>query len=117
MKSTLFVILFSVFFLSGTYLMASDKEPKSSPAKLSSISGVISDYDTNEKLAGVTISFVDSGKKIYTNVQGDFTIEGLAPGTYKIKINCISYKDKEVTVEVSPLMEKNLKIQLSPVEP
>ena len=117
MKYSLFAILFSFFFLSGMLLMASAKKPKPGPTGLSSISGVIFDNDTHEKLAGVTVCFADSSQKIFTDAQGGFTLEGIAPGTYKIKINCISYKDKEITVKVSPSLEENLKIQLNTVEP
>jgi hypothetical protein len=117
MKTTLSVIIVSLLLITGTCVLASEKGPKNNPSKQCAISGVILDTDSNEKLAGVTVSFADSDKKIYTDSNGGFTLEGLAPGTYKLKINCISYKDKEISVKVNATREEKLTVQLKPIEP
>jgi len=117
MKTSISIILFSLLLLSAPCIMASGKGQKSGPSTQSTISGVIKDTDSNEKLAGVTVRFADSDKKIFTDSKGEFTLEGLAPGTYKLKINCISYKDKEISVKVSKSQEEKVTVQLNPIEP
>jgi hypothetical protein len=117
MKTTLSVIIASLLLITGTRVLASGKGPKNNPPKQYAISGVILDTDSNEKLAGVTIRFADSDKKVYTDSNGGFTLDGLAPGTYKLKINCISYKDKEISVKVIKSQEEKLTVQLNPIEP
>lgn len=97
---------------------ASKKDNKiSSPSALSSLSGVVTDKKSNEKLAGVLIQFNSTDQKIYSDAKGEFKLEGIEPGTYKVKINCISYKEKEVSVRITKTPNEKLKIQLYPVEP
>ena len=92
-KTISFVIaLIALFSIEG---IAAEKGPKtSSLSTLSSLSGVVIDKDSNEKLAGVTIQLSSTDQKIYSNSKGEFNLDGIEPGTYKIKVNCISYKDK-----------------------
>ena len=115
-KSLLFVIaLIALFNIEG---IAADKDPKTSgPSTQSSLSGVVIDKDSNEKLAGVTIQMTSIDQKIYSDSKGEFNLEGIEPGTYKVKINCISYKDKEVTVKITKSENEKLKILLSPIVP
>jgi hypothetical protein len=116
-KKSLFIVLIltSIF---GTISFAAKKGPKTNaPSTRSSISGVVLDKDSNEKLAGVTIQLTDSDQKIYSNSKGEFNLEGIEPGTYKVKVNCISYKDKEVTVKITKAENEKLKILLNPIMP
>jgi uncharacterized membrane protein len=118
MKNKALIFVSSFILLFGVSSIAAKKEPKlSGPATQSSLSGVILDKDSNEKLAGVTIQLTETDQKIYSNAKGEFTLEGIEPGTYKVKINCISYKDKEVTVKVAKTQNEKLKILLNPVTP
>ena len=97
---------------------ASKKSPRTSgPSTQTSFSGVVIDKDSNEKLAGVTIQMPETDQKIYSNSKGEFTLDGIEPGTYKVKINCISYKDKEITVKVSRSQKDKVKILLNPIQP
>ena len=97
---------------------AAKKGPKTPvPATQSSLSGVVFDKDSNEKLAGVMIQMTSTDQKIYSDSKGEFTLTGIEPGTYKVKINCISYKDKEVSVKITKSENEKLKILLNPIEP
>ena len=118
MKTIFQLIAIVCFVALNVNLFASKKEPKTSgPATQSSISGVVLDKDSNEKLTGVTIQLTNSNEKIYSNSKGEFTLEGIAPGTYKVKVNCISYKDKEVTIKVSKSQNEKVSILLNPITP
>jgi hypothetical protein len=118
MKSrSILITLVLVSFL-GFNAMASKKDGKASnSSNQSSISGVVIDKSSNEKLAGVTIHLDATDQKIYSNAKGEFNLEGIEPGTYKVKINCISYKEQEVSVKITKAQNEKLKILLNPVMP
>jgi hypothetical protein len=118
MKTIFTFIAIICFITLNISSFASKKEPKTSgPATQSSISGVVLDKDSNEKLTGVTIQLTTSDQKIYSNSKGEFTLDVIEPGTYKVKVNCISYKDKEVTIKVSKSQNEKVSILLNPVTP
>jgi hypothetical protein len=118
MKKKTLIIVFAFLTIFGADSIAAKKGNKNStPSTRSSISGVVLDKDSNEKLAGVTIQLTDSDQKIYSNSKGEFNLEGIEPGTYKVKVNCISYKDKEVTVKITKAENEKLKILLNPIMP
>ena len=118
MKSKALIFLFALITLLNLEGIAAKKGPKTSgPSTQSSLSGVILDKDTNEKLAGVAIQLVSTDQKIYSNTKGEFILDGIEPGTYKVKVNCISYKDKEVTVTIAKSQNEKLKILLNPILP
>ena len=118
MKSKALLFVLALFTLLNTNGMAGKKGNKTTgPATRSSLSGVILDKSSNEKLAGVTIQLTSSDQKIYTDSKGQFNLDGIEPGTYKVKINCISYKDQEVSVTIAKSQKEKLKILLNPIEP
>ena len=98
------------------FAFASKKDTKTASAQ-ASISGVIMDKSSNEKLAGVTI-YLDVNRKVFSDAEGGFKLEGIEPGTYEVKITCISYKEQEVFVKIiSRDQNEKLKIQLDPIVP
>lgn len=118
MKSKTLIFAFVLVALFNIEGITAEKGPKtSSPSTQSSISGIILDKDSNEKLAGVTIQLASTDQKIYSNSKGEFILEGIEPGTYKVKVNCISYKDKEITVQITKSENEKLKILLNPIMP
>ena len=56
------------------------------------IEGVVVDKLTGENLTGVELYLVEAGRKVYTDFDGNFKLDGLNPGTYNIKASIISYK-------------------------
>lgn len=109
------VALFMVAYVSAS-VPGRDSKPANS-ANAASISGVITDKASNEKLAGVLIQLTDTDMKVYTNSKGEFSISGVAPGTYEVKVNCISYRDKTVTVKIPGGKKEKLSIELNPIMP
>ncbi len=109
MKKLLFVTAL-VFSLS----LAGATEPENSsvPAKTNQIEGLVTDHLTGEALAGVCLKLKGSDKKTYSDLKGNFRIEGVTPGTYDIDVDYISYKDitlKSVSTESTDL---KLKVEL-----
>ena len=119
MKSkAIIVLVISIMGLLGTDCLAAKKSAKSTgPVAQSSLSGIILDKNSNEKLTGVTVQLTSTDQKIYSDSKGEFNLERLTPGTYKVKINCISYKEQEVTVAISKDRNQKLRILLNPIEP
>ncbi|SEB12537.1 TonB-dependent receptor [Pedobacter hartonius] len=66
------------------------------------ISGTISDKKTGETLIGVTVKLKGSTKGIATDVDGKYSITGLASGKYTVVYQYIGYTGKEISeVEVN----------------
>lgn len=60
------------------------------------ISGVVTDAKTKETLIGAVVSVEGTDKRVITDVEGRFTITGLAPSTYTLLINYVGYKSQKV---------------------
>jgi len=73
------------------------------------VKGRIIDHNTSESLAGVAIRVCGSDKSVYTDLDGNYVLTGVAPGKCEIMVNMISYESK--TVILNP--EGNLTIDLS----
>jgi len=118
MKSKVNLFLFALLITVGFNAVAAKKSLKTAaPVTQSSLSGIILDKSSNETLAGVTIQLANSDQKIYSNSKGEFSLDGIEPGTYKVKINCISYKEKEISVKITRTPNDRMKILLNPIEP
>lgn len=62
------------------------------------IAGDITDSLNRETLAGATITA--DGQKVYSDLDGRFTLAVNKPGTYTLRVELISYETAEVKVEV-----------------
>ncbi len=112
MKRNLFIIVLSVLF--ATFATASGVEkPVVPPAATSSISGVIADMETNETLAGVLVSIEGTNFETLTDLDGNFSFEGLQAGDYSLKLSYISYTETMVDAKIAASGEKqSLKLTL-----
>ncbi len=72
------------------------------------ITGKVLDENTSEVLAGVCLSY--NGQKIYTDLEGNFSIKNISKGTAKLTASMISYEEQ--LVEVKEDQSKELKIKL-----
>jgi hypothetical protein len=73
------------------------------------LKGVVFDKLTNESLAGVVI--LVNGQKVYTDLDGNFTVSGQGNGNCELKISMISYEDQTLIVDLNK--ENSLKIALN----
>jgi len=81
------------------------------------ITGCITDKNTSEKLAGVTIRIEDNDEKVYSDPEGNFSFEGLQEGPCILLLSCISYQDKKVSISIKNKKNQVLEIDLDPVNP
>ena len=61
------------------------------------ISGIVSDQKTGETLIGVSVKIAGTTKGVGTDVEGRYTIGGLATGKYALQISYVGYSPKNVT--------------------
>lgn len=106
------VLLSLLFSFSATAGNESKKKSEAAPEKKETeltIVGHVSDEKSKETLAGAII-YID-GKKVYSDLDGEFVLPVAKPGKYQIKVELISYETTELEVEIRD--KKDLFINLS----
>lgn len=65
------------------------------------LKGRISDSDNNENLGFAIIKLLNTDKIVQTNENGDFVLDNLCPGNYKLFVQHIGCKDTVFSIEMS----------------
>lgn len=71
----------------------------STTVAIKSVSGTVTDANTQEPLAGVTLEC--SGKKYYSDLEGKFTLTVPATSQEKIDVSLISYQSSTIVLEAN----------------
>jgi hypothetical protein len=111
MKKSFFIIIALIAVSTFTFA-GNDREAGASAAR-TAIQGKVVDFNTSEELAGVTVKIDGTDVKAYTDIEGNFRIEGIEPGNYKLSVSYISYEEKvieNVQTSVSPSAEIEIKL-------
>lgn len=113
------VIFASILTLSiATCFAIEGMDPAEATANYTeAIEGKIIDKTTGESLAGVALVVDGSAKKYYTDLDGNFSIGGIAPGIHNIDILYVSYQGitlKDISTQTNEL---KLKVELESVSP
>jgi len=58
------------------------------------LTGVITDKATNEGLIGATVLLIGTYKGAATDFNGKYTITGIKPGDYSVRVSYVGYKEK-----------------------
>lgn len=77
-------------------------------AKMTSLKGKI--YDRHDNLAGVKVTIDNSETVVYTDFDGNFTINNVSLGVHSIQISSVAYENKIITLDLSK--QNNLEIKL-----
>ncbi|WP_233496603.1 TonB-dependent receptor [Mucilaginibacter hurinus] len=78
------------------------------------IAGKIIDQKTSETLIGATVMVDGTTKGVATNVDGQYTLSGLAPGKYSITVKYMGYQSKSISdISVKAGDVTNLNVALS----
>lgn len=93
------IIILSLIFLSGISSAIADNTGEGA-VKTVTLSGKVIDKTNHEKLAGALIRIEGTDLETYTDFDGNFTISGLLPDTYKVKCSMISYSDCEEEIKI-----------------
>jgi CarboxypepD_reg-like domain/TonB dependent receptor/TonB-dependent Receptor Plug Domain len=99
-----------LLFFSITFLSFSQDTSVSELAKQKfTLSGTITDANSNETLIGVNISIPESKTGVTTNEYGFYSLT-LPKGTYKIQITYLGYQTMEETINLSQNIKNNFKL-------
>ena len=104
--STIFILL-SVFFLSVSSLLAQSGVGK--------LTGKIIDADTKEPLIGANVVILGSDLGAATDVNGQYFVLNIDPGTYTVKVSYVGYGDKELQdIRIVAGVTYELNVELKP---
>ncbi len=95
MKKLIAIAILGFVLLTGNQVLATGDMPANASAK-SSISGKVVDIKTGESLVGVAVEIEGINQKVYTDLDGNFTINNIDPGHYNLVLSLISYKNSLV---------------------
>ena len=80
------------------------------------LQGKVTDSKTNSPIQGAVV-FISYNYMTYTNGEGDYNINQLSEGTYKIKVSCLGYKPISSTFKIdSTLKLKDFSLEPSLIE-
>jgi len=103
--ATMFVLTSIAGFAEGN--------PSNTPAATASLSGTVLDINSGETLAGVTVAIEGTDLKVYTDLDGNFTISNLTPGSYNVICSMISYKKSLIeNVKLSANEKESIDVKL-----
>lgn len=105
-------ILGSLLFLG---LFSVDALAQSSENESGSIVGKVVDSETGKEIIGANVIITDTSTGDATDVDGNFTIKKLEPGTYSVTVSYVSYSKKTITdIEVEEGEATRLEVSLDP---
>ena len=115
MKQAIISIFASIIILiSSSTAFCSNEKPLETPKK-ATLSGKVIDKNTGECLVGALISIKGTDIKIYSDLEGNFNISNIEPGSYSLEINYISYAKTEIqNVGLNAGETSTLKIDILP---
>ena len=87
--------LFLVIFSSASFCSAING-PAVGANKKAAISGKVIDKKTGESLAGALVEIKGTSIKVYTDLDGNYSIDNIEPGKYNVEISYISYSSSKV---------------------
>jgi hypothetical protein len=108
---TLFFSLFLIYFAASASITNSPDNNVNT-----NFQGKVIDKQTGESLAGVVIEVNGTAIKAYSDLEGNYTINGLKAGKYTVVVNYISYRKDTREIEVKENENKNINILLEPVK-
>jgi len=100
-----FILIYSLFVLYTSPIYSQDT---------GLIVGTITDDESGESLPGVSLLLEDTGWGTSSNIEGEFSIEGIEPGTYTLEASIIGYKAYKRKVEILAGQETRIDFHLHP---
>lgn len=106
-----------VFIMSiSTAAIGENEKEINSPAvnKTASVSGKIVDVKTGESVAGACVSVLGTSIKVYTDLDGNYSIPSLTSGAYTLNVTMISYKvinEIKLNAAAGSKLDKNIVLE------
>jgi hypothetical protein len=98
--------IFSIFFLFAVIAFANNNETKK--IKTTTLKGKV--VDNSESLTGVKVTIDNKETVVYTDFDGNFSLENVPVGLHKIELSLITYQNKEVEIDLT--QENQIEIKL-----
>jgi len=109
------VVIFSfVLFL---VLFGCSENPSEPDSVVGNITGIVTDANTGELVAGVTITTSPASSSYSTDANGQYTVPGLDPGSYTVTATKAGFAPKSTSVVVQAKETTNADIALSKLQP
>jgi hypothetical protein len=116
MKRILGIVIIGLALMISNNVFATGDDAAVAANAKASISGKVLDIKTGESLAGVAISIEGTNIKVYTDLDGSFTVDGITPGNYNLVLSLISYKSSLVeNIKLKPSSKESIDIKLDAV--
>lgn len=81
------------------------------------IEGVVLDRSTQSPLPGATVEVLGTSRGAVANLKGAFRIEGLAPGSYRIKVSSLGYEPAILSdIQVQNARPQTVRVELNEAE-
>jgi len=117
MKRIISLIIIGLALIVSNNVFASGDDATVAANAKASISGKVLDIKTGESLAGVAITVEGTNIKVYSDLDGSFTVNGITPGNYNLVLSLISYKSSLVeNIKLNPSSKENIDIKLDSVK-
>ena len=101
----LITILFFFLLLTGIVLASTTGKLK----------GKVTDQQTGEPLIGANVLMVGTSFGAATNINGEYTIGNLEPGSYEVRFSYIGYQTKTISnVRINTDLTTELNMQIEP---
>ncbi len=84
-----------------------------------SLAGKVTDVSNGEPLIGANVLIVGSGRGGVTNTKGEYSITGITPGSYIVRISSVGYKaveSKKIEIEADQSTILNFKLASTDIE-
>jgi TonB-dependent receptor len=100
----------SRFYLFITFMLLASL----ASAQSGTLKGKVSDGSSNEPLPGAYVHFDDSNKGVVTDPFGNFQLDKITPGHYKIKIKYLGFEEfeKEIIIAADEIVVFNIKLSV-----
>ncbi len=103
-------MLFSNMSISAKESASPEVKPEVTTVQSTTVlKGIVSDKLTEETLAGAIITA--NGQKVYTDLDGNFSISNLCGGKCQLKISLISYKDQTIEIDTDKSQSLDIKLE------
>ena len=101
----LITILFFFLLLTGIVLAGTTGKLK----------GKVTDQQTGEPLIGANVLMIGTSFGAATNINGEYTIGNLEPGSYEVRFSYIGYQTKTISnVRINTDLTTELNMQIEP---
>ena len=78
------------------------------------VRGVVNDSTGNQRLPGANVFIVGTAMGAVTNLDGEYSLKGVAAGSYRLRVSYIGYVTKEIPVTVRDNVTSTVNADLLP---